>query len=373
MDDLDGTRRRYQLVRRALPAVRARTTWRCRATSSAISSSDIGVPPGRVAQIYNGVDTARFRRAAGGARADSPAARSPTRRCSSSAPSAACSRSRIRCCWRAPSCARSSARRRCAPRLRLVMVGDGPLRAEAAGGARAARRARRAGLARRRARRRAGRHARPRLLRAAVAGRGHLQHHSRSDGDAGCRSSPRASAATPSYRGGPLTGGLVPRGRRRGAGRGAARAGARPAPRRARSARAGRARRRAALQPGRDGRRATSVCIDACSPGPATRGPRRSQRQPNRPTEAEGHVRHHRHLRHRAARATIAARALRAHERVAAPPRPRRGRPAPRARRRPRPPAAVDHRPRHRPAAAVQRGRLGRASSSTARSTTTRS
>ena len=48
---------------------------------------------------------------------------------------------------------------------------------------------------------------------------------------------------------------------------------------------------------------------------------------------------------------------LTAHERIAAPPRPGRRRPAPRARRRPRPSAAVDHRPRHRPAAAVQRGR----------------
>ena len=84
------------------------------------------------------------------------------------------------------------------------------------------------------------------------------------------------------------------------------------------------------------------------------------------------HVRDHRHLRRPAAGA-IDAPLLAAHERVAAPPRPGRGRPARRAGRRARPPAAVDHRRRDRPAAAVQRGRVGRASSTTARSTTTAS
>ena len=49
-----------------------------------------------------------------------------------------------------------------------------------------------------------------------------------------------------------------------------------------------------------------------------------------------------------------------AHERDAASPRPGRVRPARRAGRRPRPPAAVDHRPVDRPAAAVQRGRQRR-------------
>ena len=59
-----------------------------------------------------------------------------------------------------------------------------------------------------------------------------------------------------------------------------------------------------------------------------------------------------------AARAVEPCRAA-AHERLAAPPRPRRRQPAHRARPGLRPPPPVDHRRRHRPAAAVQRRRLG--------------
>ena len=105
--------------------------------------------------------------------------------------------------------ARVCARRACA-RMRLVMVGDGP-------------------LARRQSRRCCARPAWPTwpgspasattcpsVLRgldcfvAALARRGHLQHHPRGDGERRCRSSPRASAATPELVDDGMTGRLVP-------------------------------------------------------------------------------------------------------------------------------------------------------------------
>ena len=67
-------------------------------------------------------------------------------------------------------------------RMRLLLVGDGALYSEARAMLAAGRR-RRSRVASRRAQRRAGRPARPRLLRAAFAGRRHLQHDPRGDGD----------------------------------------------------------------------------------------------------------------------------------------------------------------------------------------------
>jgi hypothetical protein len=75
------------------------------------------------------------------------------------APSAACRPSRTRPCWPGPLCARWNWRPNAAATLRLVMVGDGPLRAEARHPA--DRRRGRSGLAARRAQRCARCHARP--------------------------------------------------------------------------------------------------------------------------------------------------------------------------------------------------------------------
>ncbi len=50
--------------------------------------------------------------------------------CGWSARWVACRPSRTRCCWRAPSCAHLRSRPRRAQRMRLVMAGEGPLRAE---------------------------------------------------------------------------------------------------------------------------------------------------------------------------------------------------------------------------------------------------
>ncbi len=102
----------------------------------------------------------------------------------------------------------------------------------------------------------------------------------------------------------------------------------------------------------RNTRRSTTGCstIDEASHLPMPGGPPHARRR-----GATDHVRHHGHLRHARAQ-RHRSRDAGAHERVAASSRPRRGRPAHRARRRAGPPAAVDHRPFHRAAAAVQRG-----------------
>src|SRR5699024_8675535 len=74
VEDLDGTSRRHQWMRRAYrPFVH-----RYVALSQDLAGylqQNVGVPSGRIAQVYNGVDTARFRPPPGGDRA--PIAGSP--------------------------------------------------------------------------------------------------------------------------------------------------------------------------------------------------------------------------------------------------------------------------------------------------------
>ena len=117
VDDLDGTSRHYQRVRRLYSPFVHRYVALSRDLAGYLQGP-VGIAPGRIEQIYNGVDAERFAPPPGGRRAASPAAPSRRRHIGSSAPSAACRPSSTRRCWRAPSCARSSctraARARCA-------------------------------------------------------------------------------------------------------------------------------------------------------------------------------------------------------------------------------------------------------------------
>jgi sugar transferase (PEP-CTERM/EpsH1 system associated) len=63
--DLDGSRRRYQLVRRAFSPFVTRYVALSR-DLAAYLHNQVGIASSRVAQIYNGVDTARFKPASGG-------------------------------------------------------------------------------------------------------------------------------------------------------------------------------------------------------------------------------------------------------------------------------------------------------------------
>jgi hypothetical protein len=169
-----------QRVRRLLPARLCTTTWRCRATWPSYLVAQGRQSAARITQIYNGVDTTRFstrrsiERAADGGLPVRPGRHWLV------GTVGRMQRSRTRTLLARPLCTRWSLRP-AAPRLRLVMVGDGPLRAQGTGCARRLPGGR-SGLAARRARRRGRCHARPELFRAAVAGRRHLQYHSGSHG-----------------------------------------------------------------------------------------------------------------------------------------------------------------------------------------------
>jgi sugar transferase (PEP-CTERM/EpsH1 system associated) len=129
IDDPDGTVRRYQWMRRIYrPFVH-----RYVALSGDLSSylqDRVGVPPGRVAQIINGVDIDRFRPSGSG--------RQPLAGSAFDAPGlfVVGTVGRMMTVKAQPLLARAFVRAiELAPwlssRLRLVMVGDGPLRAEA--------------------------------------------------------------------------------------------------------------------------------------------------------------------------------------------------------------------------------------------------
>ena len=129
VDDLDGTRRRYQWMRRAYrPFVQQYVA--LSRDLSAYLHQRVGVPERRIAQIYNGVDIERFHAAPGGraALAGSPF-NDPSLwvigtvgRMQAVKAQTQLARAFIRAVELQPAL-RS--------RFRLVMVGDGPLRAEA--------------------------------------------------------------------------------------------------------------------------------------------------------------------------------------------------------------------------------------------------
>ena len=129
VDDLDGTRRRYQWMRRAYrPFVQQYVA--LSGDLAAYLHQRVGVPERRIAQIYNGVDIGRFCPAPGGraALAGSPF-NDPSLwvigtvgRMQAVKAQTQLARAFIRAVELQPAL-RS--------RLRLVMVGDGPLRAEA--------------------------------------------------------------------------------------------------------------------------------------------------------------------------------------------------------------------------------------------------
>lgn len=129
VDDLDGSRRRYQWMRRAYrPFVDQYVALSC--DLAGYLRQRVGVPERRVAQIYNGVDIQRFH-PAGGARAVLPGSpfndptlfvvgtvgRMQTVKAQTLLASAFARALALRPALRS--------------RLRLVMVGEGPLRAEA--------------------------------------------------------------------------------------------------------------------------------------------------------------------------------------------------------------------------------------------------
>jgi len=128
VSDLDGSRRRYRLVRRVYRPFVHRYVALSRHLAEYLRER-VGVPDDRVEQIYNGVDTARFRRA--------EARRAAIRGCPFTDPDlwivgtvgrmqavkdqTNLARAFVRALELHPAAAR---------RLRLVMVGDGPLRPE---------------------------------------------------------------------------------------------------------------------------------------------------------------------------------------------------------------------------------------------------
>ncbi|WP_088283696.1 TIGR03088 family PEP-CTERM/XrtA system glycosyltransferase [Ideonella sp. A 288] len=129
VDDLDGTRRRYQWMRRVYRPFVTRYIALSRDLAGYLVDK-VGVPPGRVAQIYNGVDTARFRPA--------PEPRTAIAGCpfNESGLWLVGTVGRMQTVKDQPTLARAFIEAlRLAPalrsRLRLVMVGDGPLRAQA--------------------------------------------------------------------------------------------------------------------------------------------------------------------------------------------------------------------------------------------------
>ena len=163
----------------AVPSIRH--PLRCtveRPASSICASTSASIPRGS-RSICNGVDTAGSSPAMNG-RAIAVAARSPSPTCGGSAPSVGMQTVKDQVTL-AHAFVRARKRRNAARRMRLVIVGDGPLRASVEG-VLATRLDCAICLAPRRARRRRRDPARPRLLRAAVARRGHFEHDPRGDG-----------------------------------------------------------------------------------------------------------------------------------------------------------------------------------------------
>ncbi len=370
MQDPAGKRRRYRARAPALPAVR-QSLRRAVAPSRGLSrAAGRHRRPDRIAQIYNGVDTERFRPSRGGRPAipgcpfaepgqwlvgtvgRMEAIKDPLNlaRAFVRAQAARARRGASACGWS------WSATARCAAEVQQVLERAGVARSR---------------LVRRRARRRARDHARPRLLRPAVARRGRLQHDPRGDGD---RASGRRDPRRRQFRADRIRDDRDARsaGQQRRAGAGDARLLQRPqhgaSPREG-----GASGRRGPVQPDADGvglrervrararrggqsrsRRATSEPPDRAR----SQSPRRTR--PSRRTEgAARHVRHRRNHR-RFGHAGDRPRPRLAPERNAAPSRAGRSRTAPRAGRRPRPPPAFDHRSVDRAAAALQRGRQRR-------------
>ncbi len=188
MHDLDGTQRPLSLGAAPVPAVRDSATSRCRGRSRLPGRAGRHRAVARSRRSTTASTPQRFH-GAGCRRAPAPHCRSPAtsrfvvgtvgRHGAGQGPAEPGPRVR---------CACSAAAQRRARRLRLVIVGDGPLRD--AGAARCSTRPARGissgwpatrddvpdvmrGLD---------------LLRPAVAGRGHLQHHPRGDGERRCRS-----------------------------------------------------------------------------------------------------------------------------------------------------------------------------------------
>ena len=384
-------------------------TWPCRRISTGYLVQRVGIDAGPHRADLQRRRRRTLRAPARGRPRRSPGHLSPRRGTSWSAPWAACRRSSTRPCWRAPSCRRCELAPALRERARLVMVGDGPLRAECQAVLDAARPRRLAWLPGERSdvpdvMRGLDAFVLPSLaegisntiLEAMASGlpviatdvggnaelvgagrRGHLVPSDDVDAMAqamvatGARTLPprrpwagpaRAEVETPvqsAGHGDRLPGRLRRRvaGRWRSAGLRLSRHGPVADVMAAAVAHVvgGAESAQPPYHPGSD---------PAPPPGPGAPLTCRNPEHPCAASPASSTP---------AASATRRAPGAAPHERVAAPPRPRRRQPAPRARRRPGPPAAVDHRPRHRPAAAVQRGRLGRSSSSTARSTTSRS
>ena len=129
VDDLDGTRVRYQWMRRAYRPFVHHHVALSRDLAGYLERK-VGVPQRRIAQIYNGVDIERFRPSAGG--------RQPIEGCPFTDPALfiAGTVGRMQTVKAQTELAHAFI---CAlelqpalrARLRLVMVGDGPLRAEA--------------------------------------------------------------------------------------------------------------------------------------------------------------------------------------------------------------------------------------------------
>ena len=131
-DDLDGTRRALPVAAPRLPALRAPATWRCRATWRGYLRAQGRRAAGSASRRSTTAWTCeRFDRAGTRAHriAGLPLHRPVAVRRRHRRPHA--DREGPDRCWRGPSCARCSCSRSLRERLRLVMVGDGPLRAEA--------------------------------------------------------------------------------------------------------------------------------------------------------------------------------------------------------------------------------------------------
>ena len=178
--DLDGSNARHRFTRRFYRPFVTRYVALSRHIQDYLQSS-IGVPADAIAQIYNGVDTERYSRTVG---TRAPIIGSPFHESSDwligTVGRLAAVKDQAGLIRAAASACSASAEAR--ERLRLVIVGDGPLMGELTGG-RPRRRRDRPHVVRGIARR-CGAGARwTRCLCAAVAGGRHLEHTAGSDGD----------------------------------------------------------------------------------------------------------------------------------------------------------------------------------------------